>query len=206
MNIDKLIQDRFKTYLTLEDAFPTRMPIYVNSFGYFFGTMTLSALAIIIISGIILSLFGPSWWHISAAGRFFNAVHFWGVEIFYFSVILHILFKFFTAAWRGGRFRTWVLGWLIFITSIFSGISGTLLQENWDAQWNAQQGKDAFNALGLAWMHMLNYAQDLTLHVVFFGVLVVVFAAGHLFAVRSESPVRPITNGDYSDNGEDKTR
>jgi ubiquinol-cytochrome c reductase cytochrome b subunit len=113
------------------------------------------------------------------------------------------LFKFFTAAWRGGRFRTWLLGWLLFATTVFSGITGTLLQENWDSQWNAQQGKDAFNALGLSWLHWLDYAQDLTLHVVFFAALVVLFAAGHLFAVRSESPVRPIVNGDEdSDDAE----
>jgi quinol-cytochrome oxidoreductase complex cytochrome b subunit len=201
MNLDKVIQDRLKTHLTLEDAFPTRMPVYVNSFGYFFGTMTLSALAVVIGSGVILAVFGPSWWHVSAVGAFLNAAHFWSVEIFYFSAILHMLFKFFTAAWREGRFRTWLLGWLIFVTSIFSGITGTLLQENWDAQWNAQQGKDAFNALGLGWMNWLDYSQDLTLHVVFFAALVVIFAASHLFAVRSESPVRPIVDGGKDPDG-----
>lgn len=195
MNIDKRIQDRLKSHMTLEDAFPTKMPIYVNSFGYFFGTMTISALAVIVGSGVILALFGPSWWHFSPIGRFVNAVHYWGVEVFYFSVICHILFKIFTASWRDGRFRTWVIGWMLFFTTIFSGITGTLLQENWDAQWNSQQGKDALNSLGLSWFHALNYAQVLTLHVVFFAVLVVLFAASHLFAVRSESPVRPIVNG-----------
>ncbi len=194
MNIDKAIQDRLRSGLTLEDALPTRMPAYVNSFGYFFGTMTLSALAVIIGSGVVLALFGPSWWHFSSVGRFVNAVHFWGVEIFYFAAILHILFKFFTAAWRNGRFRTWLIGWILFATTVFSGITGTLLQENWDAQWNSQQGKDAFNALGMSWFHALNYAQALTMHVVFFALLVVLFVASHLYAVRSESPVRPIVN------------
>lgn len=203
MNIDKMLQERLKSHMTLEDAFPTRMPTYVNSFGYFFGTMTISALALIFGSGIVLTLFGPSWWHFSPIGNFVNAVHFWAVEIFYFSAILHILFKIFTASWRDGRFRTWAIGWTLFFTTIFSGITGTLLQENWDAQWNSQQGKDAFASLGLSWFHALNYAQALTLHVVFFAVLVALFAASHLFAVRSESPVRPIVNGRNSYAGED---
>jgi ubiquinol-cytochrome c reductase cytochrome b subunit len=207
MNIDKSIQERLKTHMTLEDALPTRMPVYVNSFGYFFGTMAISALAVIIGTGVVLAVFGPGWWHVSSVGRFINAMHFWSVEVFYFSLIPHILFKFFTAAWRDGRLRTWVIGWLTFIVSIFSGISGTLLQENWDAQWNAQQGKDSFNALGLAWMHMLNYAQDLTLHVVVFSGLIMVFAASHLFAVRSESPVRPIVDGSKrGDKGGERAR
>jgi quinol-cytochrome oxidoreductase complex cytochrome b subunit len=204
MNIDQFIQDRLKKHFTLEDAFPTRMPIYVNSFGYFFGTMTLSALAVIMGSGVVLALFGPGWWHGSAAGAFTNAVHFWSVEVFYLAVFLHLLFKFFTAAWRGGRFRTWLIGWLILLTTIFSGITGTLLQENWDAQWNAQQGKDAFNALGMAWMHWLDYAHALTLHVVFLPLLIALFAASHLFAVRSESPVRPIVKrGKRSSQGKE---
>jgi len=41
MNLDKKVQEFLKSHLTLEDAFPTKMPVYVNSFGYFFGTMTL---------------------------------------------------------------------------------------------------------------------------------------------------------------------
>lgn len=202
MNIDKKIQDFLKTHLTLEDAFPTRMPVYVNSFGYFFGTMTLSSLAIIIGTGSAMMIFGPIWSHVSSVGAFINAMHFWGVEIFYFSAILHILFKFFTAAWRGGRWRTWVIGWLIFATTIFSGISGTLLQQNWDAQWNAQQGKDAFAALGLGWLNWMDITSVLSLHVGIFAALVILLTVSHLFNVRSESPVHPIVDDGGGDAGD----
>lgn len=105
---------------------------------------------------------------------------------------LHFTFKFFKAAWRDGRWRTWINGWLIWGITIFSGISGTLLQANWDSQWNAQQGEDAFNALGLSFMNWMNYTTVLTLHVVFFAFLIVVLVAAHLTFVRNESPVRPI--------------
>lgn len=195
MSIDLRIQTYLKRNLTLEDALPTRMPAYVNSFGYFLGTMTLAALVMLFITGIWMSVFGPVWRHTSSLGAFVNAMHFWSVEVFYLAVIMHILFKFFTAAWRDGRWRTWLVGWLIFAASVFSGISGTLLQQNWDSQWNSQQGKDAFAALGLGWLNWNNYASVLTLHVVVFALIVLLFAGAHLFLIRREGPVHPIVDG-----------
>lgn len=195
MNLDKTVQNFLKNNLTLEDALPTKMPTYVNSFGYFFGTMALASLSVIIGTGIFMSIFGPVWRLKSEFGAFINAMHFWGVEIFYLAVILHILFKFFTAAWRGGRWRTWLIGWLTFAATIFSGISGVLLQQNWDAQWNAQQGKDAFAALGLGWLNWMDYASVLTLHIGVFAVVVILLTIAHLFHVRREGPVHPIVDG-----------
>ena len=205
MSIDRRIQSFLQRNLTLEDALPTKMPAYVNSFGYFFGTMTLAALAMLFFTGLWLSVFGPAWRHTSSLGAFVSAMHFWSVEMFYFAVILHILFKFFTAAWRHGRWRTWLVGWLVFAASVFSGISGTLLQQNWDSQWNAQQGKDAFAALGLAWLPWTDYASVLTLHVAVFAVIVLYFAMLHLFLIRREGPVHPIVDGGKGRiaNGED---
>jgi len=195
MNVDEKLQEILKKNMTLEDALPTKMPIYVNSIAYFFGTITLSALAVVIGSGIIIAIFGPDWWHVSPAGHFFNSVHFWGVEVFYFGLVLHMLTKFFKAAWRNGRWRTWTIGLVTFAITIFSGLTGTLLQENWDAQWNAVQGKDAMNALGLAGMNSMDPGHLLTLHIVLFPLLIVVFLAIHISFVRSESPVRPIESG-----------
>lgn len=68
--------------MSMEDALPTKMPVYVNSFAYIFGVITLSALGFVVITGIILAAFGPQWYHFSNAGHFFNSLHFWGVQIF----------------------------------------------------------------------------------------------------------------------------
>ena len=192
MNVDEKLHEIIKENMTLEDALPTKMPIYVNSIAYFFGTATLASLAVVVGSGIIIAIFGPNWWHVSPAGHFFNSVHFWGVEIFYFALVLHMLTKFFKAAWRNGRWRTWTIGLVTFAVTIFSGLTGTLLQQNWDAQWNAVQGKDAMNALGLAGINAMDTGHLLTLHIVLFPVLIAIFLAIHISFVRSESPVRPI--------------
>jgi len=192
MNLDQRTQEFLKHNLTLEDALPTKMPVYVNSFAYFFGTITLSSLALICLSGLVIAFFGPTWWHHSPAGHFVNAVHFWGVEIFYVGLVLHMLAKFFKAAWRNGRWRTWGIGLIALAISFFTGITGTLLQTNWDSQWNSVQGKDAFAALGMAAINSMNTGQLLLLHAILFPVLLVLFVGIHIVLVRSESPVHPI--------------
>jgi len=76
MNLTRKTQDYLKDNLTLEDALPIQMPVYVNSIAYLFGVLTLSALAMLILTGTVMSLFGPDWYHISKIGHFFNSLHF----------------------------------------------------------------------------------------------------------------------------------
>src|SRR5450830_1712599 len=115
---------RAKRYLrldfTLEDALPTRMPVYVNSVVYLFGATALMALAWIVISGVVLTLGGPSWYHTNAVGRFANAVHFWSVQLFFVGLVLHFVTKFFLGAWRDGRWLTWVVGGLLLGLGVFN--------------------------------------------------------------------------------------
>lgn len=40
--------------------------------------------------------------------------HFWGAQLFFFSVFIHIFGVFFTAAWRNGRRVTWLIGAILF--------------------------------------------------------------------------------------------
>ena len=114
MNLTRKTQDYLKDNLTLEDALPTQMPVYVNSIAYLFGVLTLSALAMLILTGTVMSLFGPDWYHISKLGHFFNSLHFWSVQIFFLGIVLHMVTKYMMAAWRDGRWKTWMGGMIIF--------------------------------------------------------------------------------------------
>src|ERR1035438_790631 len=40
---------------------PDRQPAYVASWIYVFGILTVSALAVVILTGIVLAIFGPNW-------------------------------------------------------------------------------------------------------------------------------------------------
>src|SRR5947209_10099906 len=55
-----------------EKLLPDGQPTYVASWIYVFGVLSLSALAVLIMSGTILAIKGPTWWHVSSVGHFFK--------------------------------------------------------------------------------------------------------------------------------------
>jgi ubiquinol-cytochrome c reductase cytochrome b subunit len=173
MNLTKKAQAFVKENMTMEDALPTQMPVYVNSVVYLFGVLTLSGLVMVILSGAVIAIFGPTWYHVSKAGRFFNSLHFWSVQIFFLGLVMHMIGKFFMAAWRDGRWRTWIGGII--------------------ALWISGQSKDAMNAMGIgSFLNMLNTGQVTMLHILLFPVLMLLFVGLHVVIVRHESPVKPI--------------
>lgn len=89
---------------------PESQPSYVASWIYVFGMGAIASLAVVIASGLVLSLNGPSWWHVSSLGHFVNSTHLWSVEFFFLFMVVHLWGKFWMAAWRGGRVLTWITG------------------------------------------------------------------------------------------------
>jgi len=178
--------------MTLEDALPTKMPVYVNSIAYLFGVTTLSALVMLILTGMILALFGPNWYHVRPIGRFFNSLHFWSAQGFFGFMILHMLTKLLLGAWRGGRWKTWMIGVLTLGVAIFTGFTGYLSATSFSSMWHSVQAKDAMNAIGIgAFFTTTNFSQVITLHVAFFPFLIIVLVVIHLSFIRNESPVKP---------------
>lgn len=195
-NLTGEVRQALENSIPLEDALPTRMPVYVNSMAYLFGVSALSALGMLIFSGLTLSIFGPAWYHVSRIGHFVHSLHFWSVQAFFLVLVLHLLTKYSVAAWRDGRWRTWMAGILAFGIAVFTGLTGFLLQTNFDAQWIAVQAKDAMNALGVgAFFNTMNTGQVLTLHVVFLPALLMAVVLAHLVLIRREGPVKPFAEG-----------
>jgi len=196
MNMTQRAQRLLVDNLTLEDALPTRMPVYVNSVVYLFGVTTLSALAALVATGVTMSLFGPGWYHDSRVGHFVNSLHFWSVQVFFGALVLHMASKYLMAAWRDGRWKTWMVGALAFGVAVFTGLTGFLSQTNWDSQWIAVQAKDAMNALGVGGLfNTMDTGQVLTLHIVVMPLLLVLLVGVHLFFIRREGPVKPFQTG-----------
>ena len=122
MSLTGRSQEFLKKNLTMEDALPTRMPVYVSSVAYLFGAAALMSFGLLIVTGLVMTLFGPTWYHLSATGHFVNSLHFWSTQIFFLSIILHLITKFAMAAWRDKRWKTWVLGGLSFAVLILTGL------------------------------------------------------------------------------------
>ena len=193
MNITHSTQNFLKKNLSLEDALPTHMPVYVNSVAYLFGVSALSALVMLILTGVVMSIFGPEWYHFSGLGRFVNSLHFWSVQILFLAIMLHLLTKYLMVAWRDGRGWSWIVGVLAFGASMITALTGFLSQTNWDSQWIAVQAKDAMNAVGVgAFFNTMNTGQVLTLHMIVLPLVVAFLVGLHLFFIRRDSPVRPL--------------
>ncbi len=175
-----------------EKLLPDTQPAYVSSWIYVFGVTTMSALAVVIGSGLILALRGPQWWHESSIGHFVNSLHLWSVEIFFFAMVVHLWGKFFMGAWRGGRTATWMTGVVTFLASIATAFTGYASQSNFDSQWITTQAKDGINSTGAgAFFNVLNLGQMLMWHIVLLPLAAVVLTALHVLLVRIKGVVPP---------------
>jgi len=179
-----------------EDMLPDHQPAYVASWIYVFGVATIAALLVIIATGLLLCLGGPSWWHTNSAGHFINSLHLWSVELFFFCMVVHLWGKFFMAAWRGNRALTWITGMISFLVSIGTAFTGYLVQTNFDSQWIASSAKDAINATGAGgFFNVLNVGQMLLWHVMLLPLAVGIIVVLHVILVRLRGVVQPIGIG-----------
>ena len=180
-----------------EKLLPDGQPAYVSSWIYVFGVLTLTSLVVIILSGTVLTLKGPGWWHFTGIGHFFNSIHLWSVELFFFFMVVHLWGKYWMAAWRGGREKVWITGAVTFLVAVPCALTGYVSQQNFDAQWISTQAKDAFNSIGLgAFFNLLNFGQMYSYHVLLLPAAVVALVVGHVLLVRKHGVVPPFPLAD----------
>ena len=184
---------RALTSLPPHKLLPDRQPAYVASWVYVFGVASLAALAIVIVSGFAIAIGGTDWWHTNPVGHFFNSLHLWSVELFMALLVIHLWGKFWMAAWRGRRSLTWITGVVAFLASIVECFTGYLSQQNFDAQWIATNGKDAFNAAGIgAFFNLMNFGQMLLWHVVLLPIILIAIVGAHVLLVRMRGVSHPL--------------
>jgi quinol-cytochrome oxidoreductase complex cytochrome b subunit len=200
-NWTRALRQRFGNRLPADHLLPDKQPTFVRSAVYLLGALAIGSLAIVILSGLVLAFFGPTWWHTSGVGHLINSVHLWSVEAFFFCMALHLWGMFFMGAWRDGRGRTWVMGALAFVLSIVAAFTGYLSQMNLDSQWIAVSAKDMFNSVGVGgFFNVLNFGQMYGLHVVLLPLGLLALVGIHVLLVRLRGVVRP-----YPAKGEQRT-
>ena len=179
--------------LPLTHLLPDRQPVFVGSWVYIFGVVSIAGLVWVVASGIVLAFFGPQWWHQSGVGRFVNSLHLWSVQVFFVFMVLHLWGQYFMAGWRDGRAKTWMVGVVIFAFSIVTAFTGFISQQNFDGQWIAVNAKDATNSAGIgSFFNVLNFGQMYGLHIVLLPMLVATLVGVHVLLVRIKGVVRPI--------------
>ena len=154
----------------------------------------------IIASGSILSLKGPGWWHFTGIGHFFNSIHLWSVELFFFFMVIHLWGKYWMAAWRGGRARVWMTGAVTFLVAVPCALTGYVSQQNFDSQWISTQAKDGLNAAGVgSFFNVTNFGQMYSYHVFLLPLVVVALVAAHILLVRKHGIVPPFQLAETAD-------
>jgi ubiquinol-cytochrome c reductase cytochrome b subunit len=187
------LREKFQKELPPEKLLPDTQPAYVSSWIYVFGVLTIAAFVMIIISGLIITFGGPAWYHNSSLGKFVNSLHFWSVQLFFAFMVIHLWGKFWMAAWRGNRLRTWITGSLAFVLSIATAFTGYLIQTNFDSQWISFEAKDGFNSVGIgAFFNVTNLGQMLLLHVALLPFILGILTVIHVLMVRRRGVVPPI--------------
>jgi len=187
------LRERAVEALPPEKLLPDGQPTYVASWIYIFGVASIAALVCLIASGSILALKGPAWWHYTSVGHFFNSIHLWSVEIFFFVMVVHLWGKYWMAAWRGGRTRVWITGAVTFLVAVPCALTGYVSQQNFDAQWISTQAKDGLNSVGVgAFFNVTNFGQMYSYHVLLLPLAVVALVASHVLLVRRHGVVPPI--------------
>ena len=186
-------REKFQKELPPEKLLPDTQPAYVASWIYVFGVLTIAAFIMIIISGLIITFGGPAWYHSSTLGRFVNSLHFWSVQLFFAFMVVHLWGKFWMAAWRGNRLKTWITGSVAFVLSIATAFTGYLIQTNFDSQWISFEAKDGFNSVGIgAFFNVTNLGQMLLLHVALLPFILGILTIIHVLMVRRKGVVPPI--------------
>jgi quinol---cytochrome c reductase cytochrome b subunit, bacillus type len=175
-----------------EQLLPERQPVYVASWIYVFGVLTIAGFVLVLVSGLWLGLEGPTWWHISKVGLFVNSLHLWSTELFFFFMVIHLWGKFWMAAWRGRRQLTWITGAVAFVASIGAAFTGYLSQQNFASQWIASEAKDGLNAAGVgAFFNVLDFGQMFMWHILLLPVVLGVLIVLHVLLVRRRGVVPP---------------
>jgi ubiquinol-cytochrome c reductase cytochrome b subunit len=189
------LRKRAESALPPEKLLPDTQPSYVSSWIYVFGVATLVALTLVTLSGLVLALKGPAWWHVSHVGHFVNSTHLWSVELFFFSMVIHLWGKFFMAAWRGNRSLTWITGGVTFMASIGTAFTGYVSQTNFDSQWIATQAKDGINSTGAgAYFNVLDLGQMLMWHITLLPLAAIALTGLHVILVRKRGVVPPFAD------------
>lgn len=167
-------------------------PAYANKIFYALGALSATALLLLIISGSIMSLNGPSWWLTNPTGQYLRSVHMWSTQAFVLFIILHLLVVFLTSGFKKPRRLTWVLGVLMLLFVLLEAEFGFVLRGDFSSQWRSLQGADFYNGSGLGyWLNSLNYQQIYGIHIAAVPLLILGLLAVHYILVRFLGIAKP---------------
>ncbi|MDE1859435.1 MAG: cytochrome b N-terminal domain-containing protein [Candidatus Micrarchaeota archaeon] len=160
------------------------VPSYGNSFFFTIGVYLLEIFAILAITGIVMSIFGPSWPVTTITGNFVLSVHLWAAEAFVTLMFLHLFVNFSTSMFKSKRL-VWMLGSMMMFLVLLEFAFGVALPGDFVGQVNSRAGADLWNGMGLGfWINPLNHAAVLGWHIAIVPLLLLMLMFTHYMLVK----------------------
>lgn len=177
---------------SLQPLMIQEVPAYANKLFYSLGFLSMISFMLLLISGIIMSFYGPNWWLTSTAGKYLRSVHLWSTQAFVVFIILHLLVVFFTSAFKPPRRLTWLIGVLMLAFVMLEAEFGFVLRGDFSSQWRGLQGADFYNGAGLGyWINPLNYKQIFGIHIAVIPFMILGLLGMHYLLVRMLGIAKP---------------
>jgi hypothetical protein len=168
------------------------VPSYGNKFFYSLGFLSMIAFFMLVITGVVMTFFGPSWWLTNPIGSYTRSVHLWATQAFVIFILLHALIVFFTSGFKKPRRLSWVLGVLMLFVVLAETEFGYVLRGDFSSQWRGLQGADFYNGGRLGWyLNPLNYRQIYGVHIVIIPMVIVGLLFLHYVLVRVLGIAKP---------------
>jgi ubiquinol-cytochrome c reductase cytochrome b subunit len=186
------------------------------SYWFVFGSATLFAMIVQIVTGIFLTFFyAPSaataWestraMYLNPWTHFLLSVHYWGASAMIALVFLHLLQVLIFGAYKAPRELQWVVGVLLLLVTLVLGLTGYLLPWDMDAYFASQVSLNITGLAPGAGPILQNIAQGGTvmgtntinrffgLHVWLMPALLVALVGAHLTIFRHNGPAGPVAD------------
>ncbi|MDG2149634.1 MAG: cytochrome b N-terminal domain-containing protein [Planctomycetota bacterium] len=140
------IEDRLGLGKSMQPMMDHQIPRRTASFFYVFGSAAMTALAVQLVTGVMLALvYVPaadmaydSLLHLTFVqplGWFLRGVHGWGSNVMVACVFLHMIQVVIFAAYKYPRELTWVVGVLLLLCTVGMAFTGQVLRWDSDAYW-----------------------------------------------------------------------
>ncbi len=154
-------------FTTLRDKiYIHELPSYANKIFYSLGFLALTALLMLVATGIVLAFMGPTWWLTSTWGIHFRSIHSWSVQAFMAILFCHVLVGLSTSAFKPPRRMVWVFGAIIFCLALIQTEFGYALRGDFSSQYRIISGADFWNGAYLGWLiNPENLTLDFATHV-----------------------------------------
>ncbi len=176
----------------LRNSMIKNVPAYGNKLFYSLGFLSMISFMVLIVTGIVMVLYGPTWWLTSTVGGYFRSVHLWATQAFVLFIILHLLVVFLTSGFKKPRRLTWMLGVLMMFVVLIETEFGYALRGDFSSQWRTLQGADFYNGSGFgAFLNPLNYKQIYGVHIVVVPLAILGLLGLHYLLVRILGIAKP---------------